>query len=200
MGEDISSGAKIGIILIILCALIAIVFALLTMMKNVTNTGSTQLQSGLDQMLSSQFQDYDQKIITGTQLISAMAIFDGQPITFVVHTSLSMSNAATANGYNYGVRIKTGATLGTYDQKTTEGSNAGGKTQVLKNKLLRPVGSSAYQAALDVTDGVYSYNLNTKPMTTSGTDTYIRGSGKFLAELIDDPTGEHIGICFTQQN
>ena len=62
MGTDISEGAKVGIILIILCALIAIVFSLLTMMKNITSSGSQSLQNGLDQLGDSEFQAYDQKL------------------------------------------------------------------------------------------------------------------------------------------
>ena len=68
MGSDISEGAKVGIILIILCALIAIVFSLLTMMKNITSSGSQSLQNGLDQLGDSEFQAYDQKVVSGTDV------------------------------------------------------------------------------------------------------------------------------------
>lgn len=204
MGEDISTGAKIGITLIILCALIAIVFALLTMMKNLTNQGSTQMQSGLDNMLTSQFQDYDQKVLTGTQLMSSLAIFDGQPICIVVRTTLT-DNIDGGKGLSYGVRIMTG-TGGTYGNQTKLDSSdsmkaktAAGDVYLLADKLVKPTGKSYYEAAQDVNAGVFNWNVNTKPMAAKGTPPYIRGSAKFLAELIKDPTEEIIGICFTQQ-
>lgn len=192
MGEDISSGAKIGIILIILCSLIAIVFALLTMMKNITNTGSGQLQNGLDQMLASQFQDYDQKIITGTQVASAMSIFDGQPVAFVVRTTASDK---ASKAYCYGVLI-TGATEASAEQASD------GKVYTVATSTItgaKEAGAGYYTLSLDVSKGSYAYNLNIKPTRTSGTSTYIRSSAKFMAELIHDSTGDTVGIVFTQQ-
>lgn len=192
MGEDISSGAKIGIILIILCSLIAIVFALLTMMKNITNTGSSQLQNGLDQMLASQFQDYDQKIITGTQVASAMSIFDGQPVAFVVRTTAS--NKAS-KAYCYGALI-TGTTEANAEQ------DSDGKVYTVATSTItgaKEAGAGFYTLSLDVSKGSYAYNLNIKPTKTSGTSTYIRSSAKFMSELIHDSTGDTIGIVFTQQ-
>lgn len=192
MGEDISTGAKIGIILIILCALIAIVFALLTMMKNITNTGSAQMQNGLDQMLASQFQDYDQKIITGTQVMSAMSIFEGQPVGFVVNTTQSMKEGS--KGYMYGALLKG------HGAATTAPSGAqDGKVYQMSTGLTKTTGASYYTCNLDATDGVYMYNLNLKPCRTSGCATYVRTSAKYLAELIRDETGDAVGICFTQQ-
>lgn len=192
MGEDISSGAKIGIILIILCSLIAIVFALLTMMKNITNTGSGQLQNGLDQMLASQFQDYDQKIITGTQVASAMSIFDGQPVAFVVRTNASDK---ASKAYCYGALI-----AGTTEAAAEQASD--GKVYTVATSTItgaKEAGAGYYTLSLDVSKGSYAYNLNIKPTRTSGTSTYIRSSAKFMAELIHDSTGDTVGIVFTQQ-
>ena len=103
MGEDLSTGAKIGIILIILCSLIAIVFALLTMMKNITNSGSSQLQSNLDQMMQTTFDDYNQKTVTGIQVKSALRIFESQDIAVVVKTGLCNTPAGGQflGGFNY---------------------------------------------------------------------------------------------------
>lgn len=193
MGEDISSGAKIGIILIILCSLVSIVFSLLTMMKNITNSGSSQLQNGLDQMLASQFQDYDQKIISGTQVLSAMKIFEGQPVAFVVRTAATQKAGSTyANGFNFG------ALLTGYVACTTEQSGDGAAYK-LGAALTKATGASAYTLNLASASGSYVYNLNTKPCNTSGTSSYVRSTAKFLAEIIEDDTGTKVGICFTQQ-
>ena len=193
MGEDISSGAKIGIILIILCALVSIVFSLLTMMKNITNNGSGQLQNGLDQMLDSTFQDYDQKIITGTQVVSAMKIMEGQNCAFVLRTSSTQKAGSTyANGFNFG------ALLTGYTACTTEQASDGAAYK-LNAPLKKETGASFYRCNLATKDGAYMWNLNTKVCNTSGTSAYVRGSAKYLAELIKDDTDTTVGICFTQQ-
>lgn len=194
MGEDISSGAKIGITLIVLCSLIAIVFALLTMMKNITNTGTQQMQNGLDQMLASQFQDYDQKIITGTQVMSAMAIFDGQPVAFTIRTQASMN---AGDVYCYGALIN-----GAPNKGTNYEDNVSGQVYTVKNNVLteaKKTGANYYTLNLKVTDGTYHMNMNLKPCKAPGTTAYVRSSAKFMAELIHDSTGDTVGISFTQQ-
>lgn len=195
MGEDISSGAKIGIILIILCSLIAIVFALLTMMKNITNTGTQQMQNGLDQMLSSQFQDYDQKTVTGTQVMSAMSIFDGQPVAFVVMTKESMKSGGSG-AYCYGAVVQ-----GAGAERDYVSSRAGKCRTIATDKVKRANATdNFYTMDLSVKDnGAYDMNMNTRPCKTQGTEAYIRSSAKFLAELIHDTTGDTVGIVFVQQ-
>lgn len=193
MGEDISTGAKIGIILIILCSLVAIVFSLLTMMKNITNAGSSQLQNGLDQMLASTFQDYDQKVVSGTQVMSAMKIFEGQPVAFVTITAACKKVGSTyPNGFNYG------ALLTGYTACTTEQA-ADGAAYKLGSALTKATGASSYTANLANASGAYVYNMNLKPCNGSGTSSFIRSSAKYLAELIKDDTETVVGICFTQQ-
>lgn len=193
MGEDISTGSKIGIGLIILCSLVAIVFALLTMMKNVTNSGSATLQNGLDQMLASQFQDYDQKVKTGTEVMAAMKIFEGQPVAFVLKTNLCQkSGSSYANGFIFG------ALLTDFTACDTEQPNDG-KAYKLNTPLTKETGQSFYRKNLYVNNGAYEYNLNTKVCNTSGTSSYVRTSAKFMAELIKDDSDMTVGISFTQQ-
>ena len=43
MGDDLSTGAKIGICPVILCFLIAIGLSLLMVVKNISNSGANQL-------------------------------------------------------------------------------------------------------------------------------------------------------------
>lgn len=218
MGTDISEGAKVGIILIILCALIAIVFSLLTMMKNITSSGSQSLQNGLDQLSDSEFQNYDQKTISGTDVAAAIKIFEGRPVAFVVVTSANRKAAgadATAwKGCLYGAHlVQTG---GTNSSETLGGTNAGitfsldvdskgtgsEPTDVTQGmKLTKYEGNAYYTSALYTNAaGSPEYNMNVRPLSVTGKPTYVRSSAKFLAELIKDPTGTKIGVCFVQQN
>lgn len=193
MGEDISSGAKLGIILIILCSLLAIVLSLLLMMKNITNSGSATLQSGLDQMLSSRFDDYDQRVVSGTQVSAAVKLFEGQSVGIVVVTGACQNSGATARGgYNYGAVLDS--------HKTATETNNDGAAYICSTDMsnYKTDGNTYYTIDLALKDGAVFYNMNIKPMSRTGSEPFVRDSAKFMAELIKDTTGTTVGICFTQ--
>lgn len=187
MGDDLSSGAKIGIGLVILCFLIAIVLGLLTVVKNITNSGASQMESGLNQMLQTTYDDYDQTIVTGTKVLSAVKLFSGQTVAIVVTTGKGISDDGRLGGYCYG------ALLEGYTNISSDSSNM---LYASSTALTRKSGDSFF-TAVQVTP--VTYNLNTKPMGVSGTAPYVRDNAKFLAELIKDDTGTIIGVSFTQQ-
>ncbi len=210
MGTDISEGAKVGIILVILCALIAIVFSLLTMMKNITSSGSQSLQNGLDQLTDSEFQNYDQKNVSGTDVAAAIKIFEGRPIGFVVYTQADQK-AGDDTGHWYGAKLTAAADL--TDNEDHSGTNAGEiGTIVIRQEasdepadaptdaIIKYGTNSYYTGALDMSSGANEYNMNVRPLSVTGVRTYVRSSAKFLAELIKDPTGTKIGVCFSQIN
>lgn len=211
MGTDISEGAKVGIILIILCALIAIVFSLLTMMKNITSSGSQSLQNGLDQLGDSEFQAYDQKVVSGTDVAAAIKIFEGRPVAFVINTTADQKADQTA--HLYGAKLT--VTGGNGDGEAGDAGTNAGKCYSVKvatsdakepataptDAVTKYSGNSYWTAALFTNDaGVVEYNMNTKPISVTGKRTYVRSSARFMAELIKDPTGTKIGVMFTQQN
>lgn len=217
MGTDISEGAKVGIILIILCALIAIVFSLLTMMKNITSSGSQSLQNGLDQLGDSEFQSYDQKTVSGTDVAAAIKIFEGRPVSFVVVTTADQKAATggTYTGHLYGAYLTctdpaagvagddAGTNAGKYWQVSVNPANSDAEPGEVAaaDGVQKYTGNSYYTAALYTNaSGVVEYNMNTKPISVTGKKTYVRSSAKFMAELIKDPTGTKIGVVFTQQN
>ena len=195
MGTDISEGAKVGIILIILCALIAIVFSLLTMMKNITSSGSQSLQNGLDQLSDSEFQNYDQKTISGTDVQAAVKIFEGRPISFVVVTQADIKSAGakatTWTGHLYGAKL---TCANSEVAGADAGTNAGKYIQCKVDS-----NNSGAEPAEAPTDGICKYTGNSY-YTGALYTTYVRSSGKFLSELIKDPTGTKIGACFVQTN
>lgn len=217
MGEDLSTGAKIGITLIILCTLIAVVFSILTMMKNITNTGAAQLQGSLDQMMSSSFDDYNQKTVTGTQVLAALKLFEGQDVGIIIRTTLCGAKDAKG-GYNYGAILNGYGGTGDKPEGTQMqgyGTVFAGKNEVDVSKV-----DAGYATKEDATKGetavelaqsgayyIGSYhksgtsiqfNLNTKPTTASGNATYVRSSSRFRAMLVKDISGTTIGVVFTE--
>ena len=196
--EDIATIAKIVIILVILCSVVAIVFALVTMLKKMANSNSAQLQNGMGQIQDSQFQDYDQAVITGTQVMAAMKIFEGQPVAFRVVTGVQQSGVSCAHTTNPGYGTNYGALLVGVGTSKDADQASDGKIYPMTKTLTKDPGKSYYKCDLDVTTGSFQYNLNTKPTTTSGSCTYIRSSAKYLAELIKDSTDTTVGISFIQ--
>lgn len=182
MGADLSEGAKIAITLIILGVLMSIVFTILSFTRSATNQGISSVGANMDAMQLSKFDDYDQMIKSGTEVKSALKLFEGQPIAIVVRT-LSQMSASAKSGHNYGALL-TGTNTTTF--VTPSMDLASGKSWFEIN-----LSSSG--------TGIMTYNMNYIPTTTSGTSPYIRPTAKFLAQLIKDTTGTIVGICFTQQ-
>ena len=226
MGEDLSTGAKIGIILIILVALIGIVFALLTIMKNITNSGSNQLQNSLDQMQQSGLSDYDQKIVTGTNVLTALKTYEAQDMAIVIKNTLSDSMKKAGKAGHIGGFCYNALLVG-YDKDEPDTMPSYGKVYYTDNQVNYVTNQyldsvvATYSAGDELSDvgikmsdtGTYyvgefakingtqvKFNLNTKPVGASGSQTYVRGSSSYRANLIKDASGTTIGVCFVEMD
>jgi len=187
MEGELGSGARIAIALIVIGVIISIIFVILGFTRGTTNQGITTVQNSMDSMSLAQFDDYDQKIMSGTQVVAAIKLFEGRPVAQLVRTTSFMGttpNLDTVGGHNYGA-ILAGATL-----------NSTTKLQTVSSVTKK---GSFYEVGLRNTSGVITYNMYYLPTTQSGTDAFVRPTAKFLAELIKDSTGTIVGVCFTQQ-
>lgn len=182
MEGELGSGARIAIALIVIGVIISIIFVILGFTRGTTNQGITTVQNSMDSMSLAQFDDYDQKILSGTQVISAVKLFEGRPVAQVVRTTSQMSTI-TDSGHNYGALL----------------TEVNSTTKVTSTVLKKNEGDSFFTRDLDVSDnGAMKYNMVYLPMTKSGAKTFVRPTAKFLAELIKDETGTIVGVCFTQ--
>ena len=180
MGEDLSQGAKIGIILIILCALIAIVFSIMSIMKNITTQGADELQHSLSSMTMQKFDDYDQRTISGAQVISAIKLFENQPFCVIVYNNRQASETNAANRFTkYGLQQVT-VTEGT----TNFQYNASTKALSVTNGFV--TGSLAA--------GSFTYNNNRKDMNSKISAKYISNSSTYYSYLIKNTSGDVLGI------
>lgn len=201
MGDDLSTGAKIGIGLVILCFLIAIVLSLLMVVKNITNSGANQMEGGLNQMMQTTYTDYDQKVVSGTKVTAAVKLFEGENIAIVVNTHFGGADQNTV--YNYGLQLQGFASPKDLDNDATK---TYGKVMPLNGGI-----NSAWDGGNDfglrkdkVSYGATpvspaQFNLNVRPMEASGFPTYVRANAKYMAYLIKDSTETIIGIYFDQQ-
>ena len=170
-----------GITFVMMSALLIILFSAFKHGKGLSNEGLSTVQNSVDNINLSKFDDYNQQLLSGTQVLSAIKLHEGSPVAIVVRTSLFTSVAANANkGYNYNAVLA-------------------GNTGTVTNTLTKAGTNTWYVCNLSTAGGVISYNYNTTNCSKSGNAEYVRPTAKFLAELIKDSSGTIVGICFTQQ-
>lgn len=204
MGDDLSTGAKIGIGLVILCFLIAIVLSLLMVVKNITNSGANQMEGGLNQMMSTTYDDYDQKIITGSKVKAAMKLFSGEQIAIVIDTRYGGSTGSDPAGthvFNYGLLLDEVCNsdvdgTATYLAGDTNGTTYGDIYKVQTVTETNKFNGDGVSIQATTRTGAAAFNLNTRPVDASGTETYVRDNAKYQSYLIKDSTNSIVGIYF----
>ena len=87
MEKEISSGTMLGIVLIALAAVIGLGFGVFSIAKGVANEGTVGVQDNLAVVSESSFEDYNDKIVTGTQVKSAITTFTGKSVGILVHNT-----------------------------------------------------------------------------------------------------------------
>ena len=114
MEKEISSGTMLGIVLIALAAVIGLGFGVFSIAKGVANEGTVGVQDNLNTVTDSAFEDYNDKIVTGTQVKSAIQNFEGKSVAIIINTT----------AMNKGVKSYANRTTSTI----TDGSGATGVT------------------------------------------------------------------------
>jgi hypothetical protein len=179
--EELSASAKIALSMMILGMLFASVFLILGVTQGLTSQGVNNLQNNSNQLTLAQYDPYDQKVVYGNQVLSAIKLFAGDPLAIVTRTTLQ-EQAASNTGFNYGA-ILTGTDATTF----------------VTQPMTKAAGQSWYVSSL-AGNGTLTYNQDTLATIQTGTNQYISPTGQFLSELIEDGSGNIIGICFTQQS
>lgn len=198
MTEDVSGAFRIGVTVVIVAALVAAALNLMSMSQSILSSGTSNLQSGVDQISLQEFENYNQKKISGTIVKSTIALYEGRDIACVVRTRACQESGAEAWAYNYGSKLAE-----VTQDKKPEGADAEqGTITIVKSDLTdkkyRKPGDSFYTCSLSVKNGIIETNNNTKGITAVGGKQFILESARFRAELIKDETGTIVGICFTQ--
>lgn len=126
MSEDVSATMRVGITVILVAALVATVLNLMVMSNSLLNGGQTTLQSGIDSVSQQEFAAYDNTKVSGTQVNTALSLFQGRDVAIVIQTKAFASSAAdnkkgkgdaeTGYAFNYGALL-------TKDGAASNGSN-----------------------------------------------------------------------------
>lgn len=209
MEKEISSGTMLGIVLIALAAIIGIGFGIFSIAKGTANEGVVNVQDNLAQVSASVFTDYDQKVVTGTQVISAYNNFAGKPYAVLIATqayinSLNDTDTILSGAPSVTVKDKTNLKFLNYNAilagtTTTVGEGESAKTVDLDAEISFQDG--AYIATngffLD-SSGRIIYNSVIGNLSKAGTVEYVPSSARFQANLIKDTSGTIMGIAFQQ--
>ena len=86
MGEESVKGANMGVILIIFAAILALGLIIFMLARNMANEGLTNVSERLEAASNSEFSDYDQKVIVGQRIQSALNSFKGKRVAILIAT------------------------------------------------------------------------------------------------------------------
>ena len=101
MEKEISSGTMLGIVLIALAAVIGLGFGVFSIAKGVANEGTVGVQDNLNTVTDSAFEDYNDKIVTGTMVKSAVQNFSGKSVAILINTNAMDKDVTTYNAHEY---------------------------------------------------------------------------------------------------
>lgn len=115
MSEDVSATMRVGITVILVAALVATVLNLMVMSNSLLSGGQTTLQSGIDSVSTQEFASYDNTKVSGTQVSTALSLFQGRDVAIIVQTKalaeLTQGSGASATrpyaskALNYGALV-----------------------------------------------------------------------------------------------
>jgi len=209
MGEEISRGANLGVILIALAVVIGLAFSIFSIAKGTANEGVTKMQTTMSNVQASELKDYDQTVVTGTQVKSALENFEGKSVAILIATKAIQEDTTGKNFagsrqfnkipkvkinnvpfINYNALLKGAAAIDTTNGKIT-GEGTSPALTMDNGKYVAKDGFAVHNGA------VVFYN-SVSDINKSGMSEYINAGSKFDANLVIDNSGTVIGIVFTQ--
>lgn len=219
MSEDVSATMRVGITVILVAALVATVLNLMVMSNSLLSGGQTTLQSGIDSVSTQEFASYDNTKVSGTQVSTALSLFQGRDVAILIQTKAfaEAADGGADKAINYGAiltkdgksstpsnmpakRTYTSGTSSTYltpQAKTAYIVNFS-DTDVANTAIVRKAGAANYEGYLHNSNGLVDSSYDIIGTTELGNSAYLLSSSRFSSVLIKDPTGSIIGIFFKQ--
>lgn len=128
MSEDVSATMRVGITVILVAALVATVLNLMVMSNSLLSNGQTTLQSGIDSVSTQEFATYDNTKVSGTQVATALSLFQGRDVAIVIQTKAFAAIGESASTHPYANKaINYGALLSCQGVSSIKGAVAGAK-------------------------------------------------------------------------
>lgn len=183
MGSEIAEGANLLLVLVLISMVMAIVITVMSVIRLKASEEVTKFQNGVSTLSESDFDEYNQKPRTGTDILTAVNKYDGLDIGIVVET---IKSGKSNKAYNLNALLK-GASDGNYEVSTSNFDDNNGAD---------PYYISSYAGS----DGdPIVRNTNTAAIEKNGGTYYVRPTAKFDAKIIRNESEDIIGIYFKQQ-
>lgn len=204
MAPEVSDITKTGGTVMLLAALLAVILNLMAMSTSILNSGQNALQSGVDTIEKQEFSPYDNTVVPGSLVSSALSLFQGRQIGVLVRTK-ALAEEQKQNYYiNYGALFVEPA-AGNAAPKKISPDNVGtvywvkvGETTGATTEVCRKDGNAYYSGNVLMKNGLAQLNYNIKGITTPGIAQQVLSSGRFSSVLIKNAAGAPCGIVFTQ--
>lgn len=219
MSEDVSATMRVGITVILVAALVATVLNLMVMSNSLLSGGQTTLQSGIDSVSTQEFASYDNTKVSGTQVSTALSLFQGRDVAILIQTKAfaEAADGGEDKAINYGAIVtrdgkassprnmpaKQTYTSGTSSTYLTQQAKTAyivnfSDTDVSNTAIVRKAGAANYEGYLHNSNGLVDSSYDIIGTTELGNSAYLLSSSRFSSVLIKDPTGSIIGIFFRQ--
>ena len=219
MSEDVSATMRVGITVILVAALVATVLNLMVMSNSLLSGGQTTLQSGIDSVSTQEFASYDNTKVSGTQVSTAISLFQGRDVAILIQTKAfaEAADGGADKAINYGaILTKDGKSSSSSNMPTKQTYSSGttstyltpqAKTAYIVNfsdtdaantAIVRKAGAANYEGYLHNSNGLVDSSYDIIGTTELGNSAYLLSSSRFSSVLIKDPTGSIIGIFFKQ--
>ena len=219
MSEDVSATMRVGITVILVAALVATVLNLMVMSNSLLSGGQTTLQSGIDSVSTQEFASYDNTKVSGTQVSTALSLFQGRDVAILIQTKAfaEAADGGADKAINYGAILTKDGKSSTSSNMPTKQTYASGTsstyltpqaktayivnfsdTDVANTAIVRKAGAANYEGYLHNSNGLVDSSYDIIGTTELGNSAYLLSSSRFSSVLIKDPTGSIIGIFFRQ--
>lgn len=185
--DEWKEGIKQAIIIVIIVAIIGVAFGLVYMALNAASKGQDKLATQLTELDNRAYDAYNNVIVTGANVTSAIKQFQGQPVAVLVFTKRNISG--DGNGINYCALIgASGDTAPTLADNPTFALTSITKDEA-KGKYYVDDSLSVWQSV---------QNTNLKQSNIKSSQHYINPAAKYTASLLYDVNDEIVGIVFEQ--
>lgn len=229
LGNEAVEGSKMGTLFIMFVAIVVIALAGFTLGKNLVNTGLDNMQTTVQQVTDSRFSDYNNKVVRGSKVKSAIELFANEEVAILVDNlayaddnTIEANLGAAAAKTSYGtILVGTDGTPGTsfVPGQTTIGADKNAMFLNYNAILAADSSGNLAQGAFDgsvifkesttgsyvflqdfkTLNGQVQFNLATSNINKKGNVDYIADAASYNASLIKNSAGEIMGIAFVQR-
>lgn len=197
MENEVSKGVWIGVALLGITVVLAIILWIFTSSKDTANSGSVDANEKLKVLSNQAFTDFDQKIVSGQQVLGALKTFEDKPYAVVISTKKVADDDTPITDLHAGA--------GTFKVKPFKGGTTTVRA-INYNAVLGDLTTSPKNGYYTTNKGVtvddandIKYDSVVENISKNGFAEYVSPTTKFRAHVIKTTEGDNAGVVFVQK-